>query len=252
MIRDYDLFKFLDDNNCLRDVNCYVEENEIHNYGQEEYLAQLIKYLRKLKKGNVLLLGKAGIGKTALVESLAQAINEKKVPEYLQDKIVLELSLGGAVAGTKYRGEFEEKIQKVLEFVSKRKDIILFIDEIHTVLSAGAAEGALSAADMLKPYLARGEINLIGATTKEEYVKSIKRNKAMDRRFSKINMKEPNILDTINILKSVKENYEDHYGTEINDWEIRNIVLMANFKKGNFPDKALDSLEDYCYAKTES
>lgn len=241
------LYDFIEENSCLKNVREYVQKYNIKNYGQEQYLNQVFKYLRRLKKGNVLLLGKPGIGKSALIETLASAINENKVPNFLKGKIILELSLGGAVAGTKYRGEFEEKIQNILKFVSKRKNIILFIDEAHNILKAGGAEGAIACGDMLKPYLARGEIKLIVATTKLDYKMTIKHDKAMNRRFGKINMKEPSILETINILTSVKEQYEKHYDIKLNNYDIRNIVFSSIAKRGTFPDKAFDTLEDYCY-----
>lgn len=247
---DYEMNNFINNNSCLRNMNEYVKENNVKNYGFEKEIKGLIKGLSKMKKSNVLLLGKAGIGKTALVEKLCELINEGNVPDYLKDKIILELSLGEALAGTRYRGEFEEKIEKILKFIKNNDNLILFIDEVHNVLGAGAAEGAIGAGDILKPFMARGNIKIIGATTIEEYSRSIKKNKAMDRRFSKLLMKEPDIHTTINILKQSKKVYENYYNVSLNDKEIILIVFKCKHKKGCYPDKAFDELEDYCYEKT--
>ncbi len=240
---------FIDNNSCLRNMNKYVKENNVKNYGFEKEINELIKGLSKMKKSNVLLLGKAGIGKTALVEKLCELINEDDVPDFLKNKIILELSLGEAVAGTRYRGEFEEKIEKILKFIKDNDDIILFIDEIHNVLGVGAAEGAIGAGDILKPFMARGNIKIIGATTIEEYSHSIKKNKAMDRRFSKLLMKEPNVSTTIDILRQSKKVYEDYYKIGLNDEELILVVFKCKYKKGCYPDKAFDELESYCYEK---
>lgn len=240
---------FIDNNSCLTNMNKYVKENNIKNYCFEKEIKELIKGLSKMKKSNVLLLGKAGIGKTALVEKLCELINEGDVPDSLKNKTILELSLGGAVAGTKYRGEFEEKIENILNFIKKRDDIILFIDEVHNVLGAGRAEGAIGAGDLLKPFMARGDIKIIGATTTKEYSHSIKKNSAMNRRFSKLLIKEPDVSTTIDILRQSKKAYEDYYKINLDDKEIILVVFKCKYKKGCYPDKAFDELESYCYEK---
>lgn len=244
-----DLEDFLLENTCVKNMNEYVKVKKITNYGLEEETRELIKGLQRYKKSNVLILGKAGIGKTALVENLCMLINKKKVPKELRDVIVLELSLNASVAGTRFRGDFEEKIQKILNYVANNPKIILFIDEVHNVMVAGRAEGAFGLGDILKPYLARDEIRLIGATTKEEYKKTIDKNSAMKRRFYKLNMKEPTKKATLNILKNSKSNYERHYKVKLSDKDLIKIIKLAKRKDGSFPDKALDVLEDFCYTK---
>lgn len=249
--KELELISFIDDNSCLRDLNEYVIKNDINNFIDETELYEVIRHLNKVKKNNVLLIGKAGVGKTAMVEAVCKAINSNNVPDFLKGKTIVEMSLGGAIAGTKYRGEFEKKIQDILNFISERNDVILFIDEIHNLMNCGGNEGSISAGDMLKPYMARNDIMVIGATTLEEYKKSIKRNSAMNRRFSKVLIKEPKVSKTIQILESSKELYEKHYNVKLDTKEIRNVVLLAKRRKGTFPDKAFDELEAYCFGKQE-
>ena len=249
--KELELISFIDDNSCLRDLNEYVIKNDINNFIDETELYEVIRHLNKVKKNNVLLIGKAGVGKTAMVEAVCKAINSNNVPDFLKEKTIVEMSLGGAIAGTKYRGEFEEKIQDILNFISERNDVILFIDEIHNLMNCGGNEGSINAGDMLKPYMARNDIMVIGATTLEEYKKSIKRNSAMNRRFSKVLIKEPKVSKTIQILESSKELYEKHYNVNLDTKEIRNVVLLAKRRKGTFPDKAFDELETYCFDKQE-
>ena len=241
-----------DSYDCLTNLNDYVKENKIINYGMEEEVEKLIQGLMRYKKSNVLIIGKAGIGKTALVEKLAERLNSHAVPKVLRNKEIYEMNLNNAVAGTKYRGEFEEKVERVLRLVSHSKNMILFVDEIHNILELGGAEGAMSFGETLKPYLARNQITLIGATTRKEYEKTIKRDAAFDRRFFKIEMKEPKINDVIKILNSVVKQYEAHYKIRISDEEIKKIVLKSRKRKGCFPDKALDELEEYCYQKAKN
>ncbi len=231
-------------------LNKIVEDKE-RVIGREEELSYVIEALLRKKKSNPLLLGKAGVGKTAIVEELARRINHKMVPEELQNKTIVSLEMGSLVSGTKYRGEFEERLTKIIKEVIEDKNIILFIDEIHTMVNAGGAEGAINAADILKPYLARGEIKCIGATTKEEYYKTIYKDKALDRRFFMVQIEEPNEEKTIDILLGIKEEYESHHNITISEQNIKDIVHLANKyipNKSN-PDKCIDLLDMICASK---
>lgn len=246
-----ELKDFLEEHPELTDLNNKVKEKKINNYGMDKYLDLIEKYLMKLKKNNVLIIGAPGIGKSALVEKLAEEINNGHVPEFLQNKRILELSLGSSLADTKYRGEFEEKIQEVLGFVSKHQDIILYIDEVHNLASCGKAEGAIGAGDIFKPFMGRDELTIIGATTIKEYEHSIKKDGALDRRFTKLYMKEPSIKETIDILKHTKISYEEHYNIELSVKEIEKIAQTAKHHKGSFPDKAFDEMDNYCFNKAQ-
>lgn len=248
-IKDKDLYKFLHDNSCLKYLNKFVKEKNITNIMLSDELDDLIKGLNRLKKNNVLIIGKTGIGKTALVESLCQKINRHDVPVNLRDKKILEMSLGGLLAGTKYRGEFEEKLNNILQFVINREDIILFIDEIHNLMTCGGAEGAIPGGEILKPYLARREVSIIGATTETEYKNTIFQDKAMNRRFSLLKMNEPTLEVTTEILNNDRKKYENHYGIKLTKEEIENVVIKSKKRTGSFPDKAFDELEEYCYQK---
>ena len=176
-----------------------------HVVGREEEIALVIEALLRKKKSNPLLIGKAGVGKTAIVEELARRINNNIVPAELENKTIVMLEMGALVAGTKYRGEFEERLNKIIKEVKDNKNIILFIDEIHTMINAGGAEGAINAADILKPYLARGDIKCIGATTTDEYYKSIYKDKALERRFYLIQVEEPSLEKAKKILEKIKK-----------------------------------------------
>ena len=241
---------FLNENKYVKDMTEYVKKNKIKNFGLDEEVQNLIKGLSRLKKNNVLILGKAGIGKTALVEKLCEMINSKQVPVSLQNKIILEVSLGGILAGTKYRGSFEEKVQNLIKFVTEQSDIILFMDEIHTLMSCNNDEGLIGFGDMLKPYLARGEFSLIGATTQNEYEKYIAKDTAIDRRFFKLNMEEPSYDKVLVILQKAKSQYEKHYNIKLTKNDIVKIIDLAKERSGAFPDKAFDELEDYSYMKS--
>lgn len=230
----------------LTNINSQIKKGN-NLYELEEETEKLIKGLLRYKKSNVLIVGKAGIGKTALVENLAKKINEGNVPEKLKNKKIYELSLNTTIAGTRYRGDFEEKVRNILEFVSSKKNIIIFVDEIHNILNLGGAEGAISLDETLKPFLARNKITMIGATTTKEYKRTIYKNEAFDRRFSKIKMKEPKLSKVIKILEASKENYEKHYSVNLDDNDLVRVVLKAKRRKGSFPDKAFDELEEYCY-----
>ena len=216
--------------------------------GRDKEINTLIEVLLRKKKSNPLLIGPAGVGKTALVEELARRIKNKEVPSSLEDKIIVDLPMGDLVSGTKYRGEFEERLTKIIKEVIKNKNIILFIDEVHAMVNAGGAEGAINASDILKPYLARGEIKVIGATTTHEYEKYIAKDKALERRFETILISEPNKEETKDILLGLKDSYAQHHKIKISEENIKDIVEYADkylFKKKN-PDKCIDLLDSIC------
>ena len=215
---------------------------------RDNEVERLIEILSRRCKNNPLLIGEAGVGKTAIVEELARRIVNGAVPKFLQDKIIFSISISSMVAGTKYRGEFEERINKILKEVESEGNIILFIDEIHTIVGAGGAEGAIDASNILKPSLARGKIRIIGATTNTEYHTSIERDKALDRRFQKICVMEPNDDNTMKILKSLKPIYSNYHNVSIGDDILSYIIEMTNkyIIKGNNPDKSIDILDEVC------
>lgn len=225
-----------------------MEESVI---GRERELELMIETLLRKKKNNPLLIGRAGVGKTSLVEELVRRIKLGMVPEELQEKEIVMLEMGALVAGTKYRGEFEERLTKLIKEIINNKNIILFIDEIHSMVNAGGAEGAINASDILKPYLARGELKCIGATTTEEYYKFIERDKALERRFEKVLIEEPSLERTKEILTKVKKEYEKHHHVKITNDNINDIVYYAEeyiFGKNN-PDKSLELLDSVCANK---
>jgi len=229
------------------DLNKLAIEEKIDNViGRNEEIDRLIQILSRRTKNNPCLIGEPGVGKTAIVEGLAKRIVNQDVPEMLKDKIIFNLDLISIIAGAKYRGDFEERIKKCLNEVRKSDNIILFIDEIHTIVGAGAAEGAIDAANILKPILARGEIQLIGATTIDEYTKYIEKDAALERRFCPIMVQEPNIPESIEILKGVRENYEKHHNVQISDEVIEECAKLANrYIYDRFmPDKAIDLLDE--------
>lgn len=228
-------------------LNDYVNMNE-RVVGRSKEIDMIIEALLRKKKNNPLLVGKAGVGKTAIIEELARMINKEQVPEELINKKIVMLEMGSLVAGTKYRGEFEEKLTKIIKEAIDSKDIILFIDEIHSMVNAGGAEGAINAGDIFKPYLARGDIKCIGATTIDEYNKTIAKDKALERRFEYINIEEPDLDATKNILLSIKEEYETHHNLNITEENINDIVYCANkyIHNKNNPDKAIDLLDTVC------
>ena len=183
--------------------------------GRSSEIERVMVVLSRRTKNNPVLIGEPGVGKTAVVEGLAQKINAGDVPETLKGKQVYSLDLGSMVAGSRYRGDFEERLKKVLKEIKTRGDIVLFIDEIHTIVGAGSADGALGASDMLKPMLARGELQTIGATTTDEYRKYIEKDAALERRFQPIQVHEPSIAETIEILKGLRSRYENHHHVTI-------------------------------------
>ncbi len=214
--------------------------------GREAEVERIIQILCRRTKNNPCLIGEPGVGKTAIIEGLAQRIVDKNVPEILANKRLFTLDLTGMVAGTKYRGDFEERIKAVVEEVVKAKDVILFIDEVHTIIGAGSAEGSTDAANILKPSLARGEFQLIGATTINEYRKNIEKDSALERRFQPVNVSEPTQEDAILILKGLKNKYEAHHKVEITDQAIEAAVkLSARYITDRFlPDKAIDLIDE--------
>ena len=185
-------------------------------------------------------------GNTAVIEGLAQKVVEGNVPETLKEKRVVTLDISGMVAGAKYRGDFEERIKKALKEVKKSEDVILFIDEIHTIVGAGAAEGAIDAANILKPLLARGEVQIVGATTLNEYRKYIEKDSALERRFQPVTVDEPSVEDSIDILKGLRDKYEAHHNVTISDEAIESAVKLSNrYINDRFlPDKAIDLIDE--------
>ena len=214
--------------------------------GRDTEIERIIQILCRRTKNNPCLIGEPGVGKTAIIEGLAQRIVDKNVPEILVNKRLFTLDLTGMVAGTKYRGDFEERIKAVVDEVVKAKDVILFIDEVHTIIGAGSAEGSTDAANILKPSLARGEFQLIGATTINEYRKNIEKDSALERRFQPVTVAEPNEEDAILILKGLKDKYEAHHKVEITDEAIESAVkLSARYITDRFlPDKAIDLIDE--------
>jgi ATP-dependent Clp protease ATP-binding subunit ClpC len=214
--------------------------------GRETEIERVMQVLSRRTKNNPVLIGEPGVGKTAVVEGLAQAIFKNDVPETLKDKQLYSLDLGALVAGSRYRGDFEERLKKVLKEIKTRGDIILFIDEIHTLVGAGAAEGAIDAASILKPMLARGELQTIGATTLDEYRKHVEKDAALERRFQPIQVKEPSVVHTIEILKGLRDRYETHHRVSITDGALAAAANMADrYISDRFlPDKAIDLIDE--------
>ena len=216
--------------------------------GRELETNRLIEILLRKNKNNPLLIGEAGVGKTAIVENLALKIFNNDVPKGLLNKKIISISMASLVAGTKYRGEFEEKIEKIVKEIENNSNLIIFIDEMHSIVGAGGAEGAIDAANILKPSLARGKFRLIGATTTREYKNTIEKDKALNRRFQTILVKEPSIEETKNILHKIKSIYENYHNVIITDDTIDNLVTLTNkyiFNRKN-PDKSIDILDEVC------
>jgi ATP-dependent Clp protease ATP-binding subunit ClpC len=214
--------------------------------GREQVIERVMQVLSRRTKNNPVLIGEPGVGKTACVEGLAQAIVRGDVPETLKDKQIYSLDLGALVAGSRYRGDFEERLKKVLKEIKTRGDIILFIDELHTLVGAGAAEGAIDAASILKPMLARGELQTIGATTLDEYRKYLEKDAALERRFQPIQVQEPSIAHTIDILKGLRDRYEAHHRVTITDEALVSAATLADrYVSDRFlPDKAIDLIDE--------
>ena len=216
--------------------------------GREEEVNRIIQILSRRNKNNPCLVGEPGVGKTAIVEGLAQRIVQGLVPDSVSNKRLVVLDLSGMVAGTKYRGEFEERIKKIITEVMEQKSILLFIDELHTIIGAGGAEGTLDASNILKPSLSRGEIQIIGATTREEYRKHIEKDAALERRFQPISVEEPTQEQTIEILKGLRPYFEEHHGVTITDEAVNAAVKMSvRYISDRFlPDKAIDLIDEAC------
>ncbi len=214
--------------------------------GREKEIERLAQILSRRKKNNPILIGEPGVGKSAIVEGLALRIIQKKVSRILFNKRVISLDMTSVVAGTKYRGQFEERIRSILNELQKNPDIILFIDEIHTIVGAGSATGSMDAANMLKPALARGEIQCIGATTIDEYRKNIEKDGALERRFQKVLVEATTPEETLQILKNIKEKYEDHHNVSYTDEALTACVKLTDryISDRNFPDKAIDALDE--------
>ena len=216
--------------------------------GRKNEIQRIIEILSRRTKNNPVLIGEPGVGKTAVVEGLAQMIVDNKVPEILKNKKVVSLDMSAMIAGAKYRGDFEERLKNVLQEIKKAGNIILFIDEMHTIIGAGAAEGAMDAANILKPLLSRGEIQIIGATTLNEYRKHIEKDAALERRFQTVIVDEPTTEDTVKILRGLKDKYEAHHKVKITDEAIKAAVdLSERYINDRFlPDKAIDLIDEAC------
>ncbi len=217
--------------------------------GRDEEIRDVIRILSRKTKNNPVLIGEPGVGKTAIIEGLAQRIVKKDVPENLKNKVIYSLDMGALIAGAKFRGEFEERLKAVLKEVKKSEgDIILFIDEIHTIVGAGKTEGSMDAGNLLKPMLARGELHCIGATTLDEYREYMEKDKALERRFQKVLVKEPTVEDTISILRGLKERFEIHHGVNIHDNALVAATTLSNrYITDRFlPDKAIDLVDEAC------
>ncbi len=230
-----------------RDLTHMAQEDKLDPIiGREKEIERVIQVLSRRKKNNPVLVGEAGVGKTAIVEGLAQDIIAENVPESLKNKRVVALDMASIVAGTKYRGQFEERLKAVINEVSKNPNIIVFIDELHTIIGAGAAEGAIDASNMLKPALARGELQCIGATTLEDYRRYIEKNGALERRFQPIIVNPPTVQETINILQGLRKKYEDHHQINYTDESLDAAARLSNrYITDRFlPDKAIDVIDE--------
>ena len=218
--------------------------------GREDEIRRVVQILSRRTKNNPCLIGEPGVGKTAIVEGLARRIVSGNVPASMRDKRLLTLDLSGMVAGSKYRGEFEERIKRVVEEVISDGNIILFVDELHTLIGAGGAEGALDASNILKPSLSRGEIQLIGATTINEYRKYVEKDAALERRFQPVQVEEPTPAQTIDILRGIVHIYEDHHHVQVEDSALEMAVKLSEryINDRNLPDKAIDVIDEACAA----
>lgn len=233
-----------------RNVNADVKAGKVDPViGRDEEIRKVIQILARKTKNNVILLGEPGVGKTAIVEGLAERIVKNDVPATLKDKEIYELDMGALIAGAKYRGEFEERLKAVLNKIKKSEGkIILFIDEIHLIVGAGRTDGAMDASNMLKPMLARGEIDCIGATTLNEYREYIEKDRALERRFQTVMIEEPTVEDTITILRGLKQRFESYHGVRITDGALIAAATLSNRYITNrfLPDKAIDLIDEAC------
>jgi ATP-dependent Clp protease ATP-binding subunit ClpC len=232
-----------------RDLTQLAREGKLDPViGREKEIERVIQVLSRRKKNNPVLIGEPGVGKTAIAEGLAQRIVSAQVPESLKNKRIVTLDLAAVVAGTKYRGQFEERLKTVMNEIRESKDTVIFIDELHTIVGAGGAEGAIDASNMLKPALARGELQCIGATTLDEYRKYIEKDGALERRFQPIMVDQPSVEDTIAILMGLRDKYEAHHGVKITDEAVIQAVKLADRYMNDrfFPDKAIDVIDEAC------
>ena len=238
----------LDQIPTLVNINKKVKTKKYKIIGRENEIDQVCTILSKKEKNNVLIIGEAGVGKSALVEKFAMLINQGKVVDSLKNKIIYELSLSSLVAGTKYRGEFEEKFKKIIDKVKDLDNVIIFIDEIHNVIGAGGAEGAIDASNILKPYLARKDMTVVGATTIDEYYKHFEKDHAMNRRFSIVTLKENTKEETLEILKGIKGYYESYHQIKIDNVLLKELIELVDchIKNRTYPDKAIDILDLSC------
>src|SRR5438270_2246646 len=230
-----------------RDLTDLAKKNELDPViGRKNEIERVIQVLCRRTKNNPVLLGEAGVGKTAIVEGLAQEIASGNVPELLHDKKVITLDLALMVAGTKYRGQFEERIKAVMDEIRRSKNVILFIDELHTIVGAGSAEGAMDASNIIKPALSRGELQCVGATTMNEYRKYIEKDAALERRFQTVKVDAPSVDDTILILKGIRGKYEDHHKATFTDKTLESAAKLSDrYITGRFlPDKAIDVMDE--------
>ncbi len=230
-----------------RDLTAIAKEGNIDPViGRSKEIERVIQVLSRRTKNNPVLIGEPGVGKTAVAEGLAQQIVQNEVPEILRDKRVMTLDMGTVVAGTKYRGEFEDRLKKVMEEIRQANNVILFIDELHTLIGAGGAEGAIDASNILKPSLARGELQCIGATTLDEYRKYIEKDAALERRFQPIQVDEPTVEESIQILEGLRDRYEAHHRVTITDEAMEAAAKLSDrYITDRFlPDKAIDLIDE--------
>ena len=233
--------------NFARDLNEIAKSGKIDPViGRDEEIQRLVQILMRRRKNNPILIGAPGVGKTAIAEGLAQRIVEGNVPEIVKGKTILSLDLASLIAGSKYRGDFEDRLKKLFEEIEKRNDIILFIDEFHMVLGAGASEGSMDAANILKPILAKGDVQIMGATTIEEYRKHVEKDSALSRRMQPIQVDEPSLEDAREIVRGLKDKYEDHHGVKITDEAINAAVELSDryITDRYLPDKAIDLIDE--------
>src|SRR3989339_1603364 len=230
-----------------RDLTQQAREHELDPViGRQDVIERVIQVLCRRTKNNPVLLGEAGVGKTAIVEGLAQAVVHGNIPELLRDRRIVALDLAMMVAGTKYRGQFEERIKAVMSEVRRAKNVVLFIDELHTLVGAGGAEGAIDASNVLKPALSRGEVQCIGATTLDEYRKYVEKDAALERRFQTIIVEPPSKEETLNILRGLRDRYEEHHKVRFSDEALFQAVeLSTRYITGRcLPDKAIDVVDE--------